>query len=227
MGRGCEDDKGGAPLDGEAPSLLPPWLVPTPAELARDRLAGALAFGSSGPGRVGSLRRASTTRHTRDPARSAEFAVHCPPSAPRLAGARRPWSSVKSSAAWTLFTPARQLNGALAEADLPFEMLEGMRWCILLVFLSSPGGFVEERWGTRCSRFASRHLQRHSRPRGSMFAARRFCQFDCPWLRVVRTVGVLMRTHVRHRRRSRARSGLQRADSWLRATQRQLARRVL
>ena len=64
---------------------------------------------------------ASTSCHTSDPARSAELAVHWSPTAPRLAGARRPWSSVKSSTSWTLFTPARELNGALAEADLSLE----------------------------------------------------------------------------------------------------------
>jgi hypothetical protein len=66
LGRGCEDNKGGA-LDGEA------------------------RFGA-----------ASTPRRTSDRARSDESAI-------------------------------RQLNGALGEADLSFEMFEGAHWCIFLL----------------------------------------------------------------------------------------------
>ncbi len=80
---------------------------------------------------------APTARHTSEPSRSAESSVHWPPSAPRFAGARRPWSIVKSSTAWTLFTPARELNGALAESDLSFEMFGGVHWCIFLDAVAS------------------------------------------------------------------------------------------
>jgi hypothetical protein len=79
-GPGCEDGKGGAPLDGEA--------RPCPA---------------------------STARHTNDPARSAESSV-------------------------------RELNGALAEADLSFEMFEGVHWSISLrAFASAEGSLRTDR----------------------------------------------------------------------------------
>src|SRR5690606_788707 len=58
----------------------------------------------------------------------------------------------------------RQLNGALAEADLPFEMFEGVDWCIFLGARASVEGSSTSDRARWCSRFASRHLQRHSRP---------------------------------------------------------------
>src|SRR5690606_36302282 len=107
---------------------------------------------------------APTARHTSDPARSAEFSVHWPASAPRLAGARRPWSSVKSSTAWTLFTPALQLNGTLAEAGSSFEMFEGAHWSIYSRASASLKAPSMSDGARSCSRFASRYLHRHSRP---------------------------------------------------------------
>src|SRR5690606_25812795 len=105
---------------------------------------------------------ASTSCHTSDPARSAELAVHWSPTAPRLAGARRPWSSVKSSTSWTLFTPARELNGALAEADLSLEDFKEAHRSVLLGARSSAEGSSRSDRARWRPKFASRHLHRHS-----------------------------------------------------------------
>src|SRR5512138_772607 len=105
---------------------------------------------------------ASTSCHTSDPARSAELAVHWSPTAPRLAGARRPWSSVKSSTSWTLFTPARELNGALAEADLSLEDFKEAHRSVFLGARSSAEGSSRSDRARWRPKFASRHLHRHS-----------------------------------------------------------------
>jgi hypothetical protein len=98
MGRGCEDGKGGAPLDGEA------------------------RFGGE-----------STARHTSDPARSAESAV-------------------------------RELNGALAEAELSLEDFKEAHRSVFLGARSSAEGSSRSDRARWRPKFASRHLHRHSRP---------------------------------------------------------------
>lgn len=69
---------------------------------------------------------------------------------------------MKSSTSWTLFTPDRELNGALAEADLSLEDFKEAHRSVFLGARSSAEGSSRSDRARWRPKFASRHLHRHS-----------------------------------------------------------------